>query len=381
LTGLGESGGSPGAGASARDCGGGCTGAAGGNGHIEITYSGSNGSAYTYAGTGYANPHAPTTINGVNLTYDNNGNVTAYGTSTYAYNYRNRMTQSVVNNATSTYLYDHMDQRVKMAVGSTTTIYPSKFVNVVLGTTTTNYIYLGDTIVAEVEVGSSTTSSGGGSASTSTPAFVQSKKDASSGVVTFTNAVTTGNLVVVGLTIWNTTIPSNAITDNKGNTYTKVAEAIQPGTTDHAALFYAKNVTGGSSFTVTSSVGGTISVHEYSGISTTSPFDKAASSTGTSATVSSGTVTTTLASELYVGVMWSEGSASSTAGGGYTLREQEINNVANERQATEDQVISVATTTKALWSIASNDWAAAIASFRAATTSGSGVMNNKKAML
>jgi len=69
------------------------------------------------------------------------------------------------------------------------------------------------------------------------------------------------------MTIFNQTIASNAITDNKGNTYTKVAESIKG--TDHAAIFYAQNVTGGSSFQVTSSVDGTLAIHEYSGIATT----------------------------------------------------------------------------------------------------------------
>jgi hypothetical protein len=33
--------------------------------------------SYPYAGTGYANPHAVTSVGGTSYTYDNNSNVTA----------------------------------------------------------------------------------------------------------------------------------------------------------------------------------------------------------------------------------------------------------------------------------------------------------------
>ena len=56
-------------------------------------------STYTYAGTGYANPHAVTSIgNGVSTAtyaYDNDGNLTSAGngtaTTTYGYDYANRL--------------------------------------------------------------------------------------------------------------------------------------------------------------------------------------------------------------------------------------------------------------------------------------------------
>src|SRR3989338_7158855 len=35
--------------------------------------------SYTYAETGFTNPHGATQVGSSNLTYDNNGNVTAYG--------------------------------------------------------------------------------------------------------------------------------------------------------------------------------------------------------------------------------------------------------------------------------------------------------------
>ena len=73
-----------------------------------------------------------------------------------------------------------------------------------------------------------------------------------------------------------------------GNTYTKVADAGNGN--DHAALYYAKNVTGGT-LTISSSVGGTIAAEEYTGVSSYTPLDKVASSTGSSARPSPGSVT------------------------------------------------------------------------------------------
>jgi hypothetical protein len=70
-------------------------------------------------GTAYANPDAATAVASKTLTYDNNGNLTAIGTSTYSWNYRNRLTQSGSGLATSTYGYDDADMRVWLKEGNT----------------------------------------------------------------------------------------------------------------------------------------------------------------------------------------------------------------------------------------------------------------------
>ena len=126
---------------------------------------------------------------------------------------------------------------------------------------------------------------GGGSTSTSTPTYVQGGKDTTVGTgVTLPSPVTTGNLIVVGITTWGQSIPANAVTDNKGNTYTKIGEVVNAASGDHAALFYAKNVTGGSSFTVSLVASAAHrSLHTNTpGSATSTPFDKVASSTGLS---------------------------------------------------------------------------------------------------
>lgn len=119
-----------------------------------------NGSAtttYTYAGTNYANPHAPTGIGGVTYSYDNNGNLTGDGTWSYVWDYRNRLTEAD-NGSAATYAYDHTEQRVLKVVGNATTTYPSKYFSQ-QGATTTAYIYLPNgELIATVEGNGTATS-------------------------------------------------------------------------------------------------------------------------------------------------------------------------------------------------------------------------------
>ena len=108
--------------------------------------------SYTYAGTNYANPHAPTTINGVTYAYDNNGNLTTAGSNTYTWNYRDRLTQVATGTATVTYGYDHDNQRVwQRTTTSATTTYPNRYYTVSGATTTANVFLPDGTLVAYIE--------------------------------------------------------------------------------------------------------------------------------------------------------------------------------------------------------------------------------------
>jgi RHS repeat-associated protein len=123
-------------------------------------------STYTYAGTGYANPHAPTQIaNGLSTStfqYDNNGNVTQKLTdgvlTTYQWDYANRLIALGVNNASTTYGYDAFGTRVLQISSSTTNIYPFKWYSVASSTlsgakyaSTTEYVFNGDTLLATID--------------------------------------------------------------------------------------------------------------------------------------------------------------------------------------------------------------------------------------
>jgi RHS repeat-associated protein len=114
----------------------------------------------------YANPHAVTQIaNGLSTTtfaYDNNGNVvqkTLDGTTTtYVWDYANRLIGLGVGGATTTYGYDAFGARVLQTGTSTTTIYPFKWYSIASSTgtgakysTTTDYVFNGDTLVATVD--------------------------------------------------------------------------------------------------------------------------------------------------------------------------------------------------------------------------------------
>lgn len=121
---------------------------------------------YTYAGTGYANPHALTTLsNGVSTStfvYDNDGNVTQKTTdgttTTYIWDYANRLTALGVGGATTTYAYDYAGNRVLQTGTSTTWIYPSRFYSIASSTgsgakfsTTTELVFNGDTLLSTID--------------------------------------------------------------------------------------------------------------------------------------------------------------------------------------------------------------------------------------
>lgn len=152
-----------------------------------VSLNGAATTTYTYAQTGYANPHAATTYNGTTYTYDNNGNVTAAGTSAYTYDYLNRMSQSVIATATTTYGYDHAGARMFQQTASSTTFYPSRFYSMIATTsgatttaTSTEYIFLGDLLLATIDQ----LRINGTATGTPTPSFVHPDHLGSTGIVT-----------------------------------------------------------------------------------------------------------------------------------------------------------------------------------------------------
>src|SRR5690349_4288622 len=100
--------------------------------------------------------------------------------------------------------------------------------------------------------------------------------------------------------------------------------------------------------------------HEFSGLSTTAPLDKTGSSSGTSTSPTSGSVTTTAASELVFGFSEAGDEPAWTAGSGYTLLEHPANKI-----GTEYKIVTSTLTTSAGFSINPvNDWAGLIATFK-----------------
>lgn len=104
--------------------------------------------SYVYAGTGYANPHAATTIASSSMSYDNNGNVTAYDTLSLGWTYRNELASTTVGTSTVTYGYDQDGGRV-LKTGSATNKYPSRLYEVA-GSTSTKRVYAGNELIATI---------------------------------------------------------------------------------------------------------------------------------------------------------------------------------------------------------------------------------------
>lgn len=111
--------------------------------------------SYAYSETGTANPQAATTIGSTTLAYDANGNLTSAASSTYAWDWRNRLASANNGTATTTYAYDHAGERVKKTAGATSTIFASDLYNTD-GTKKTKHIFAGGELLATIETAGAT---------------------------------------------------------------------------------------------------------------------------------------------------------------------------------------------------------------------------------
>lgn len=154
---------------------------------------------YTYAGdtstapaTRYANPHAVTSIlktdgTTINFSYDSNGNVKTDGTTTYTWDYMNRLTQTRKGtgptSVVTSYAYGSGMNRMSKTSGSTTTVYPAPGYSV-KGATSTTYISGASGLAASIENDPST-----GSGSPSTTSTIHTDHLGSTSVVSDEHAV------------------------------------------------------------------------------------------------------------------------------------------------------------------------------------------------
>lgn len=110
--------------------------------------------AYAYAGTGYANSHAVTSIgNGIATTtygYDNNGNLITSGSNTYAWDYRNHLTSTTVGGIVTSFGYDHTANRMFKSTNFATTTTPNKYYTTTSATTTKNIFTPGGELIATI---------------------------------------------------------------------------------------------------------------------------------------------------------------------------------------------------------------------------------------
>jgi glucose/arabinose dehydrogenase len=189
--------------------------------------------------------------------------------------------------------------------------------------------------------------------------------------LTFPSSVTTGDLIIVAITQFEGSVSS--VRDHQSNTYTQVTAAQHANTSyNYAQLYYAKNVTGGTTtVTVTFSISAdNVGIYEYSGLDTTSPLDQVVSNVGVANTPNGGTLNTTKDNELYfaVGVDDNGNNSSPSAGSGYTLEDHQDDTLHHERFYSEDR-ISAHGSYQTNFSIAApSDWAVIGASFKPAGT-------------
>lgn len=217
------------------------------------------------------------------------------------------------------------------------------------------------------------------------PSYVKSVSTRSSGQrnnlsATFSGSVLNGDLVVVATSTRNSSNSASvtSVVDNKGNTYQKVVEN-GAGSAEPIAIWYARNVIGGGSFTVTINTNQnaylTLAIHEYSGVDSVSPLDQYISNNSTGISATSGpTAVTTYPNEIVFGAFNFSNSISSvsgTAGSGFSLRQSRVNNSQNSYSAiyTEDMTVNTLGQYIALLTYSrSVNWRAAVVTFKGSNT-------------
>jgi Abnormal spindle-like microcephaly-assoc'd, ASPM-SPD-2-Hydin len=192
--------------------------------------------------------------------------------------------------------------------------------------------------------------------------------------VTFTAAQTAGdlNVVVVG---WFNTTPVGTVTDSSGNTYTL---AVGPTTTSSSpwpiwqSIYYAKNIAaagaGTNSVTVTFSTAAQypdIRILEYNGVDPNNPVDITASNSGSSTMSSSGSATTTNATDLLFGANMVDTNTTGP-GSGFTRRL-----LTAYRDIAEDQMVTIAGSYSATAPLrSSGPWIMQMVAFRTPSAGG-----------
>lgn len=194
----------------------------------------------------------------------------------------------------------------------------------------------------------------------------------------FGSTVVAGDLIVVTVVDdAGVAEPGMTVTDTGGNTYTRIADTLAANTGTQT-MWYARVVTGGSSFNVTvTNAGGAFArlscvAQEFNGFTGTATFDKiSAYATGAStAALSASSGTLTDANELVVGSFAHYATISAfTLGSGYT--NLGTVNVANAASAQESKVVAATTAVTAPATIAaSREWTAYVATFRDVAAAG-----------
>lgn len=190
----------------------------------------------------------------------------------------------------------------------------------------------------------------------------------------FSSTPTNGNLIIVAARI-GAAGRTVTVSDDGLNTYA-IAITESDGSSD-LITFYAMNIAGVASHTVTVSISGAgtsirMTLHEYSGLATSSALDQTAGDSAlvSSATADSGsTSTTTVADELLFGAGIHGAGGTLSAGTGYGNLTASPSAAGSHKQAGEDQIVSSTGAYNATMGLAANSsWIMTIATFKIAST-------------
>lgn len=204
--------------------------------------------------------------------------------------------------------------------------------------------------------------------------LVQSKKVVVNGSdttsLTFDATPAAGNLIVVAFSTYGAGATAT-VSDNKSNSYSQARHRDISANNEGVWLWYAANVTSSATFTVTVDPNGasadiTLVIAEFSGAATASALDQSNDNGADSTSPSSGSVTTSLNDELYVGVL-THGNTNRTLteGGGWSLIQENEGGTSNIPISVIFKT-AAAGTYDATWTIGtgSSTYAAVIASFK-----------------
>ncbi len=163
------------------------------------------------------------------------------------------------------------------------------------------------------------------------------------------------------------------VSDSNGNTYHKAMQFNETLDGDTLGIFYAENVIGGLNTVYvsdTSSATLRFAIVEYSGLATTNSLDVTVAAQGTGTSPSSGNVTTTSNGELLLGAVLTANPATFAGGSGYVI-EQAVPAEPNSKLILEDARQITAGSVAAGASLGASDyWAAGLAAFRIAGSTG-----------
>ena len=184
--------------------------------------------------------------------------------------------------------------------------------------------------------------------------------------VPFTGAQIAGDLNVVVVGWNNSTATVSTVTDTAGNVYTRAVGPTVISGVASQSIYYAKDIApataGANTVTVAFSAAAAypdIRVLEYSGADPSNPVDVTAANTGSSATSSSGTVTTTNPADLLFGANTVQ-TTTTGSGTGFTTRLL----TSPDGDIAEDQMVTTIGSYSATAPLSSGQWIMQMVAFR-----------------